>query len=540
LLNERVTSGKRIDEGARKKIELMATSDPDATQRLQGLWTAHAVGILNESLAAKTLADNDPYVRAWTIQLALDKKDAPATLQEQFINLAKSDPSPIVRRYLASAIQRLPQSSAWPIAQGLAQHGDDRDDRNIPFLLWDGIAPLMSDHLDQAFALAGSTPIPQLADYIYWYAATLEGAALDRSIAALNIEDVNLLRRRLAGIWLAMQSRANLPMPAAWKALAPKLYASTDPRIVRQAEELAAVFGDDSIFPRLRTTLADGKAKPDDRKQAFAVLSRALDKASLDTFISLLDDDAFRTPAIKLLARFDSPSIASALLSHFEKLSPPDRAAALAALTSRAAYARALLDSVAAKKIPRNQLTAFHIRQLTALNDAEVNKRVAANWGTLQKTPAEKLAKIEKLQKTFDQAPLWAYDSGAGQQHFVKLCASCHRIGNEGARLGPELTGAGKNGIRYLLENIIDPDAVIGADYQATIIRTKSGDVLSGLLASESNSAVTLRTTTGDTTIPLADIQSKETSKKSLMPEGLLETLSDREQIELLKFLTSH
>ena len=62
--------------------------------------------------------------------------------------------------------------------------------------------------------------------------------------------------------------------------------------------------------------------------------------------------------------------------------------------------------------------------------------------------------------------------------------------------MGPELTGAGKNGVRYFLENIIDPDAVIGADFQMTVLQTKSGDVLSGLVSSESPSAVTLRTAT--------------------------------------------
>lgn len=540
LLNERAEAGKAIDETAKAKILSMAISGAGPLERLQGLWTAHAIGALNDDLASKTLSDRDDYIRGWTVQLMLDRQSASPAIVSQFAALAKTDLSPLVRRYLASAIQRVPEAAAWPIIEALANHGEDRDDRNLPLLLWDGLAQRMPGHIEKAFAVASTTPLPQLADYVYWYAATMERDGLDLSIAAMNINDADTLRRRLAGLWLAMEGRANLPMPAAWRTIAPKLYASADARIVRQAEQLAAVFGDDTMFPRLRQTLADMNAKPDDRKHAFAVLSRALDRASLDTFVQLLDDDAFRSPAVKLLARFDSPKVAEALLAHFEKLNAADRSAALAALTSRGDYAIALLDAVAADKVERDQLTAFHIRQLLALKNAEVEKRVTATWGRIQQSPAEKLAKIEKLQKTFDQAPLWAYDAGAGQQHFMKLCASCHRIGNEGALLGPQLTGAGKNGIRYLLENIVDPDAVIGADFQATIIRTKSGDVLSGLLASQSNSAVTLRTTAGETVIPLADIESKETSKRSLMPEGLLETLNDREQLELLKFLTSH
>jgi len=540
LLNERAATGKPIAQAAKEKIIATATTDANPQNRLRSLWTAYAINALSEDLATKTLADTDPWLRAWTIQLILDKNNPSPALLAQFATLAKTDPSPVVRRYLASAIQRLPNETAWPIIEALSQHAEDREDRNLPLLLWDSLAPLIPANLDKAFAIAASTPIPELADYIYWYAAALEGDALSRSIAALNQTDPQTLRRQLAGLWLAMEPRANLPMPAAWKTIAPKLYAHPDARIQRQSEQLAAVFGDDTMFPRLRQTLADNTAKPDARKHAFAVLSRALDKTSLDTFVKLLDDDTFRTPSIKLLSRFDSPTIADALLSHFEKLNPADRAAALAALTSRATYATALLNAIAANKIKRDQLTAFHIRQLTALKNPNIDQRVSATWGQLHKTPAEKLAKIDKLQKAFDEAPLWAYDAGAGQQHFTKLCATCHRIGNEGAMLGPQLTGAGKNGIRYLLENIIDPDAVIGQDFQATIIRTKSGDVLNGLLASESNSAVTLKTTTGETTIPQSDIASKETSKKSLMPEGLLETLTDREQLELLKFLTSH
>jgi mono/diheme cytochrome c family protein len=119
---------------------------------------------------------------------------------------------------------------------------------------------------------------------------------------------------------------------------------------------------------------------------------------------------------------------------------------------------------------PRDQVTAFHIRQLASLRSPEVDARVAATWGRIQQTPAEKLALIAKLEKTFDEAPLWAYDAHAGREHFQKACASCHVLGRDGVRVGPELTGAGQNGIRYFLENIIDPNAVVGTDFQLTTV----------------------------------------------------------------------
>ena len=145
-------------------------------------------------------------------------------------------------------------------------------------------------------------------------------------------------------------------------------------------------------------------------------------------------------------------------------------------------------------KLKRDQLTAYHIRQLTELKNPEVDKRLAANWGRIHQSPVEKQALINKLEKTFNEAPLWAYEANNGHQQFQKLCATCHRIGDEGTRLGPELTGAGKNGIRYFLENIIDPDAVVGTDFQMTTLDTKSGDTLSGLITKESTDTLTLRT----------------------------------------------
>jgi putative heme-binding domain-containing protein len=256
--------------------------------------------------------------------------------------------------------------------------------------------------------------------------------------------------------------------------------------------------------------------------------------------VKLLDDNSFRAPAINLLARFDDTEISAALLKRFTNFAAADRTAALQALTSRPSFALALLDAVAAGQLPRDQLTAFHITRLLNLKNAEVDKRVTAAWGRIQKSSAEKQAQIAKLEKVFNEAPLWAFNAGAGRQHFQKLCMSCHRLGNEGTQLGPELTGAGKHGVRYYLENVIDPNAVIGTDFQMTSVETKDGETLSGLKVNETASAITLRTTTGETVVPKSGIISRRLGEQSLMPEGLLESLTEREQIELLKFLTTN
>jgi len=144
---------------------------------------------------------------------------------------------------------------------------------------------------------------------------------------------------------------------------------------------------------------------------------------------------------------------------------------------------------------------------------------------------------IAKWEKTFAEAPLWAYSADDGRKHFQQLCAPCHVLGQDGNRVGPELTGAGRNGIRYFLENIVDPNAVIGTDFQMTTVETKGGDVVSGLTITETAGALTLRTTTEQIVVPKSDIVRRTTSESSLMPEGLLEALGERERLELLKYL---
>jgi putative membrane-bound dehydrogenase-like protein len=545
LLHERAQTGGGVAKSATERLNQMVATDTNAAVRLNALWSLHLINALTDARAESLMRlDPDAFVRGWTVQLAAGDGARPAALATAMMSLAKNDSSPIVRRYLASVLQRVPKWFAAQLMQALVQHGEDKDDRNIPYLLWHGIAARWAnndwDDLEYAMAIAKETKLPQLADWVYWYAATQEGGALNRVVSSLSGLDGEALHRRLAGLWLAMEPRANVPMPAAWKSVAPALYGSKQPQVQRLTERLAASFGDDTAFPRLRQTLADAKAEKAARDHAFAVLSRAQDRGSFPVFLKLLDDAAFRTAAISLLARFDASEISAALIQRFGDFKPADRSATLEALTARPAYAIALLDAVSSGKMPRDQLTAFHITRLTSLKNTDVNKRVAAAWGRIQQTPAEKQMQIAKLEKVFSEAPLWAYSANAGKQHFQKLCMQCHFLGNEGVRLGPELTGAGKHGVRYFLENIIDPDVVIGTDFQATMIETKDDETMSGLLVGETPSAFTLRTTTGDLIIPKTRVKAKTTSEKSLMPEALLDSLSEREQIELLKFLTTN
>jgi putative heme-binding domain-containing protein len=111
--------------------------------------------------------------------------------------------------------------------------------------------------------------------------------------------------------------------------------------------------------------------------------------------------------------------------------------------------------------------------------------------------------------------------------------------GNATGKTGPDLAGSWRNGLDYFVENIVDPNAVVGDAFQLNIVTMNDGTAHSGIFDSETATALTLRTLNGPVSVPLKDIKERQKLEQSLMPPGLLEALPEREMLELLKFLTS-
>src|SRR5690606_15527833 len=110
-----------------------------------------------------------------------------------------------------------------------------------------------------------------------------------------------------------------------------------------------------------------------------------------------------------------------------------------------------------------------------------------------------------------------------GRELFNKTCAKCHTLFGEGGKIGPDITGANRGSLDYLLENMVDPSAVVGKDYQLTTIVTTQGRVLNGLVKDQNDDAVSLQTVDEVVVIPTSDIDERKESPLSLMPEGQLD-----------------
>jgi putative heme-binding domain-containing protein len=155
----------------------------------------------------------------------------------------------------------------------------------------------------------------------------------------------------------------------------------------------------------------------------------------------------------------------------------------------------------------------------------------------VRETPREKTRLIASYRQRLTPAALSAGDRVRGRALFVKLCANCHQLFGEGAAIGPDLTGAQRTNIDYLLLNLVDPSSSISRDFQMEVVETAEGRIVTGLVVGESDHAITVQTPNEKVVLPRAEIDRRVESGVSMMPEGLLQPLAPEEIRDLFAYL---
>ncbi|MGB1131052.1 MAG: hypothetical protein ACPG4K_13460, partial [Haloferula sp.] len=118
------------------------------------------------------------------------------------------------------------------------------------------------------------------------------------------------------------------------------------------------------------------------------------------------------------------------------------------------------------------------------------------------------------------------------------LCTSCHVIDGQGGQLGPNLSGAAEMGLEGVLRNILTPNAAMESGYRIYRVEKKNGEIIDAFFVSEDKNAVVIRLAgLADQRIPKSEIASTRFIRRSLMPEGLLDGLSDKQAADLLAYL---
>lgn len=483
---------------------------------------------------------NSEYERAWSIQLSAEGKHVEDVTLDDMVRMAREDASPVVRLYLASALQRIPTDKRWTILEGLLSHADDRNDHNLPLMYWYAAEPLAEVDAKRALKLAIDAKVPILEFMVRRLCALDKGIGLETLVTTLSSTNSSDVQKTiLRGISIALRGQRNLKEPAAWSKVYAHLMVNSAPDVKQQATLLGVTFNDSATIQRLIEQVSSSATPEAQRQAGLQALIVSKNAAVGPLLVKLLTDKSLRSIAIRGMAAFDTDSTAAALLMLYSELPGNERRDAVGTLSARPSWAKALLQAVSEKKVPLADVPADVVRQLRQFNDAELNKQIAVVWGVVRNSPAERLQQIASMKKLLQSTPTVAPDLAMGRMLYQKTCAQCHQLFGTGGKVGPDITGSNRVNLDYLLENVYDPNAVIPKEYAATFFITKDGRSITGIVKERNAKTVTVMTATETLTLPVDDIDGEKPSDVSMMPEDQLKPFSQHEVRSLIAYLQS-
>lgn len=511
---------------------------------LNGLWALHSLDMLDEANGLELtgmFSLPSEYISAWCIQMELEDADISVDRLQELVKVATRTDSAVVRMYAASALQRMPLEQRWELADALLQHSEDAEDHNIPLLLWYAVEPLVPEDSGRAMQLAIRSKIPSVRRFLVRRAAADQTAIASVVDVLEQTSDTDVQSAILDEMLASFEGRVAIPMPDSWNNVYEKLTTSDQQSLSDKADQLAILFGDERVFPGMRQLLQDASADSQRRRQALDVLIRGQDLASADVLLSdsVLLNQHLQSAAVRGLATIGNEEAPRVLLKRYSGFPESVQKDVVSTLVSRPIWATALLNAIGSKDVSTSDLHAYHVRQIQTFKSESLNKLLVENWGKVSTSNADRQLSINKWKSRLTPASLKQADLGNGRRIYARTCQTCHQLFGTGGSIGPEITGSNRSNLDYLLENILDPSALVGRNYQVTLVVLNSGQVVSGILKKETDSALTIQTLNDQMVVAKSDIEERELLKTSMMPEKQLDSLSEAHVRDLFAYLQS-
>lgn len=532
-------------------LEKMLFSEISVRQQLRVAETLYAIEALGARNMLKLLAADDEHLRAAAVRFVVDdlsirEEAAAPILIVPIVDAAKSektDGSGLVQLHLASALQRFPLQLRWDVASALAAQSDFANDRMLPLMIWYGIEPSVPRDPAMALMLLSRSQIPLLNECIV-RRLTMEierdPVTVDKLVYRIIHDDQTPHPTSIvSGMALALNGWQKAKAPANWSVAVEKLAKSESADVRRHVQSLSVVFGDGRALDELRKLVADGGAEAESRRQALRALLVGKPADYVPTLFNLLGDRALVLEALRGLALYDHADTPQQVLNRAGSYGPAERIEMINTLASRPTYAKKLLAAVRDKKIASTEISAFHARQIRSFEDEALTKDLTELWGDVRVSVAEKRLLIDQYKAELSAATLAKANLSAGRASFQKTCANCHVLYGVGRKLGPDITGSNRKNIDYLLENVVDPSASVGADFRAVIATLESGRVVTGVISEQNERTVTLQTEKEPVTLDRKEIEELKPTTLSVMPDGMLQNLTKEQIRDLIGYLMS-
>jgi putative heme-binding domain-containing protein len=395
-------------------------------------------------------------------------------------------------------------------------------------MIWFGVEPLVAVDAKRALELARRSRLPLVAKFLARRA--VDANAFAEMVSAL--DGLSNPEAMLAGMRDGLSGRRDLKVPPGWRELSLRLVAQGG-EVSRLVNAISQQLGMRSASELILELASDGKKSPEERREAIRSLAVQQDQRLVPALPDLLQDEVVRVEAIRAIAAFDRPQLGELLLRKYEQFSASEKQEVVQTLASRPQYGAILTKALKNDKVPRRDVPSYVARQL---------RRVVGNgfmevWGLVDELPENKEAAFRRYRQLLHPDALGQADLKKGRVLFQRQCMACHQLHGEGGKLGPDITGANRASLDYLLDNILDPSGVIQDDYKMVMVTTRDGRTLAGNVVGENDRQLTLRIVGQEVVLAKADVQSREVSPVSMMPEGILQNLKDEEVIDLMAYL---
>lgn len=544
--NKWVRRRSALELGWRTKLPeptLEKLSEMIQSGSLEALWAIHLAGEFTAERATAWLRNSDPYIRSWTARLLGDQHVSHPGLVE----LATDESDIQVRSQLAATARRIDSSTGLSIATQLLGYSDDAD-KHMPLMIWWAIESHAEDwSAIRAFAsnpeVWGSTMMRnQIAGRLMQrYASTGTTASLEQCEQLIEIApDDSAKEQLLIGLNKAFQGRTLPPLPT---------------RLASALHSYQAALGESGIVQSvkqgdaLRFEDALGKLKSQQTDIGLRIeLASAFGEVKYDAAKSVLLDlasargtsePALQRVAIRSLAIFKDEKIAEQLAMRFDNAISAEhslRDTGCRTLASRKSWALVLLKQVNNWRVKPADIPPDVVQRLRTYTDVEIREAVEKAFGKPSEiNSSEKVAEIGRLTQVLSTGQ---GSAEAGEKHFTKRCASCHRLFGKGQSIAPPLDNYDRGNLKFWLPAIVAPSIEIREGFQSYVALTKDDLIVTGMIAARDQRSITIRTADSQlVVIPAEEIEELRALPTSLMPDDLLNELSDDDLRDLFAYL---
>ena len=504
-----------------------ATLAKSPLARAHALWTLNGLQQLPESKLFSALRDPQPEVREQGLILAEGRIENGSAMSFSIINLA-DDANAKVRFHCALVLGEIHSPEATIALAKIADR--DRSDEwmrlavlsSLGQTAWPFLQTLTSQHSEWL-----ASPTEEQSHFLSDVAALIGAQNRESELADL----LNLITSSLSSVEpgkLALLagladglSRKGEPLHTLIKTQPPALtqFLNKLPRLLEESRTIA-LSNEQSDSHRVLAIKTIAEIQPD---LAGPVLLELLQPTQ---------PTALQTAAARSLANVGKKELANQALDQWDTYTTATRREILATLLRTAELATAIVEGIEREKLAAVELDASAQEVLRRIPNADLQQKVAAIF------PKNQTSDREAVVRGYEAALTLKGENTRGAELFSKTCFACHQMRGRGQRVGPDLSGTRARPKAALLSDILDPNKDVAPDYRSFVLVTTNGQVLTGILAAETATSITLRRAQGaEDTVLRSELAEFRPSGKTLRPEGLERTLSTQDVADILEFL---